>query len=77
MTNGERLFGQTQDTILGPMAFLLLFVLSATIVGSLVLAKPAMLYFADQKSEAITLFSYTVGWLVVITIFALAFLAIR
>ena len=75
MTNGDRLFGRMEDTIFGPMAFLLLFVLSATIVGSLVLAKPAMLYLAGQKEEAIKFFTYTVGWLVGITVLLIALLA--
>lgn len=63
MQNANQLFGFTDSKLLGPMAFLMLFVLSAAIVGSLVLARPAMLYLNGQKSEGVRLFVYILGWL--------------
>jgi hypothetical protein len=67
LTNGEKLFGQMRN-IYGPVAFLMLFVISATIVGLLVLAKPAMLYASGAKGEGVKFLGYTVGWLCAITV---------
>lgn len=62
MQNGERLFGKMQN-FWGPLSFLMLFVLSAAIVGSLVFGKPVVLYLEGKKNEAIKLLGYTVLWL--------------
>ncbi len=67
---GENIFGK-MDNLLGPIAFLLLFVVSAAITGSLALGRPVILYLNKQKTEAIKLFLYTIGWLFVFTIIAL------
>lgn len=67
MSNGERIFGK-MDNFLGPVAFLLLFIMSAAITGALVLGRPVMLFLDRQKKEAIKLFLFSVGWLLVITI---------
>jgi hypothetical protein len=66
MNNGERLFGR-MNNITGPLALLLLFVLSAAVVGSLVLLKPAMIYLDGKKKEALSLLGYTIGALAVVT----------
>lgn len=69
-----------EPSLLGPMAFLMLFVLSAAITGSLVLGRPVLLYLDGLKAEAVRLLLYTIGWLGAITIIALlvnAFLMIR
>lgn len=62
MENGEKIFGE-MDNVSGPVAFLLLFVLSAAITSSLVLGKPILMYLNNQKSEALKLFFYTLAWL--------------
>jgi hypothetical protein len=62
MSNGEKIFGQMSD-ILGPLIVLTLFVLSAAVTSSLVLGKPILMYLNNQKSEAVRLFIYTLGWL--------------
>ncbi|MFA6295922.1 MAG: hypothetical protein WC663_01065 [Patescibacteria group bacterium] len=67
MNNAEKVFGSMKN-YLGPVAFLLLFVLSATVTGSLVFGKPIMLYLEKQKTEAVKLFLFTVGWIFVITL---------
>lgn len=67
MNNAQRIFGK-MDTFFGPVAFLLLFVLSATITGSLTLGRSVILYLENHKAEAVKLFLYTVGWLFFITI---------
>lgn len=69
--NAEKVFG-TMKNIIGPIAFLLLFVTSAAITGFLVLGQPIMLYLDNQKHEAVRLFIYTAAWLFVFTIIALA-----
>ncbi|MBI4709088.1 MAG: hypothetical protein HY764_02725 [Candidatus Portnoybacteria bacterium] len=67
MFNGEKIFGK-MNNFLGPVALLLLFVLSATIVGALVLGRPVFLYLGGSKSDAVKLLSYTVGYLLILTI---------
>lgn len=62
MQNGEKIFGKFNQ-IIGPIAFLMLFVLSAGITGGLVVGKPLLLYFDNRKSEAVRLFIYTLCWL--------------
>ena len=66
MFNGENLFGKT-DTFWTPVAILLLFVLSATVVGALVLGRPIYLYLNSFKKEAVKLLIYTIGCLFYIT----------
>jgi hypothetical protein len=60
--NSKTLFKQ-QDTVFAPIAMLMLFVLSATIVGALVLGRPILLYLDGEKSEALKMFGYTLSWL--------------
>ncbi len=67
LRNGDKIFGK-MDNFLAPVAFLLLFVLSAAITGMLVLGRPLLLYFENRKSEAIKMFFYTIGWLFLITL---------
>lgn len=69
--NGDKIFG-TMKSILGPVAFLLLFVVSAAITGFLVLGQPAMMYVENKKREAIMLFIYTVAWLFAFTVITLS-----
>lgn len=69
--NGEKIFGKMHN-LLGPVSFLLLFVMSASITGGLVLAKPIMLYIDNRKQEAVRLFLYTIGWIFAATLSALA-----
>ena len=65
--NGEKLFGTINNSF-APIAFLLVFVTSASITGGLVLGKPILMYLDNQKKEAVQMFMYTVGWLVIETI---------
>ncbi len=67
-------FQGSKETILIPMAMLLLFVCSAAITGFLVFGKPAMLYIDGKKREAVSLLGYTLGMLVLITIVTFIFL---
>ena len=67
MTNAQKFFGSSNN-FLGSAAILLLFVISATIVGLLVLGRPGFLYFNGFKREGIVLLVYTVVFLLIITI---------
>ena len=64
MLHAEKWTGK-EPGFLGPVIFLTLFVVSATVVGCLVLGKPVMLYLDGQKTESIKLLAYTLSWLVV------------
>lgn len=71
--HGNKIFGP-QFNFLGPVAFLLLFVISAIISGLLVLAKPAYLFWEKRYKEAFTLIGWTLSWLVLYLALALLFL---
>ncbi len=76
MNNAESLFGM-EDSIISVVGFLMLFVLSAGVVGSLVIGKPIFLYLDGKKKEAINLLFGTLGCLAVLTVLLLAYLAIK
>jgi len=65
MRHGEQIFGK-MNNLLGPMAFLLMFVLSAAVTSALVLGRPILFYLDNKKAEAVKLFGYTLGWLFVL-----------
>lgn len=54
LSNGEKIFGQFPG-MWGPVAMLLLFVLSALITGTLVLARPIHFYLNGLKKESFKL----------------------
>ena len=74
MQHGEQWFGQMSN-LSGPVAFLMLFTISAAIVGGLVLGYPAYLFFNGQKKEGLRLLGYTMSFLVFETILIFAGLA--
>lgn len=76
MYHAEQVFGQARGFI-APVAFLMLFVFSAAVVGTLVLGKPVVMYLDGHKREALQLFGYTLLWLFVFTVLSLLFLSIR
>jgi len=67
MENGERWFGKLSNNILGPVAFLMLFTLSAAVVGGLIIGKPLYLFFNGQKKESARMVVYSIEWLFIIT----------
>lgn len=71
----EQLFGE-MDKFWGPVAFLLLFVLSLTITGALILGKPLVLYLNDFKKNAIQLFFCNIVWLFVFVVLTFAVLSL-
>ncbi|MFA6551423.1 MAG: hypothetical protein WCV41_02755 [Patescibacteria group bacterium] len=64
MNNGEKLFGKI-NSVFGPVFLLMLFVVSALITSTLVFGRPIYLYLNGNKKDSISLFFYTVGWLVI------------
>lgn len=74
ITNGNAIFGKTPSTLTA-VAFLLLFVVSAAITGSLVFAKPIIWYLNGNKKEAIKLALYTIAFISLIAFAVLIILA--
>lgn len=66
MSYAEKIFGQA-DGVYAPVVFLMLLVLSAAMVGSLIFARPILMYIDGLKKEAVKLFLYTMISLLVIT----------
>lgn len=64
MSNINKIFvPNTLNTgILEPIAVLMLFIISATITGSLVLARAGFLFWEKRYKEAIFLTLWTLGW---------------
>jgi hypothetical protein len=65
LTNAERLFG-IKENVLAPIGVLLLFVVSAAVMGLVIFGKPVMLYLDGSKKEGVHLLLYTVGFLILI-----------
>lgn len=59
LNNGSKIFGEVDNKLIAPVLFLLTFVFSALVTGSLVLAKPIMLFIEGAKKEAVKLLFYT------------------
>src|SRR5574340_1008604 len=76
LANGNALFGEPKG-VRGPVLMLMLLCLSAAVVGSLVFGRPAYLVLGGQKSEGIKLLFANIGWLAILTIIALATVAIN
>ena len=61
-------------TVFAPIAMLMLFVFSAAFTGSLMFGRPILWYLNGKKSEALSLFIYTLGIFLIITIIVFLFL---
>jgi len=75
MVNGDKLFGQ-MDGFLGPMMFLMLFVLSALIVGLSLLGRPIYLFMTGMKKESLLVLGYTVLLFFILTVLGFGIFAI-
>ncbi len=65
ISNAKVIFGVVDPPFpLVPLFMLLLFIISATITGSLVLGKPIYLYLDNRKKEALMFLCATLTWLV-------------
>jgi hypothetical protein len=75
MRNGEKIFGK-EDTMLVPFTILLLFSLSAAVVGGLIFGQSIMLFIENKKIEGIKAAMYSIGWLGLYTLLGLLVLFI-
>ena len=75
LQNGHIIFGE-KDNALMPVAFLLLFVVSAAVMGMLVLGRPILWYLDGKKREAVELVGVTIASLAAITVLVFLFLAL-
>ena len=75
LPNSSKFFGQT-DTVVTPVAVLLLLVVSVAVMAVLVFGRPVMWYLDGRKKEAVSLVFFTVGFLVLFTLIAFTMLLI-
>jgi hypothetical protein len=75
MLNEQRWFGDMNNNF-GPFVILLLFSLSAAVVGGLVFGNSVLLFFENKKHEGIKSAIYSIGWLGVYTFLGLLILLI-
>jgi hypothetical protein len=75
MNNAEAIFGK-EDTVITGVAALLLFSLSALVVGGLLVGKPIFLYIDGKKKEAVHTVIASAGWLLLFFIIALVVMLI-
>jgi hypothetical protein len=72
-----QLFGEVQEkNILIPITMLLVFILSASITGGLVLGRPILWYLDGKKKDAVLLFVTTIAVLFVFTVLAFSSLVL-
>ena len=72
---GQGWFGNNSNVLI-PIVMLMLLVFSAALTGFLVFGKPVMWYLGGKKREAISLLSYTLIIFLILTLVALAILAL-
>ena len=60
--NAEKIFG-SYPGLLGPVIGLLVFIISASVTGFLVLGKPIELFISGEKRVAIQMLFTTIAWL--------------
>ncbi len=75
MTNAGALLGPVRG-IWNAIMFLLVFVISAAVMGMLVFGRPVLWYLDSMKREAVALALYTVGFLAIIAVLVFGFLVI-
>lgn len=75
MYHGNTLFGK-EDNSLMPFALLLLFSVSAAIVGILVFGQAITLFLDKKMKEAIESAAYSILWLFIITVIIFVILAL-
>ena len=75
MQNGSRFFGE-KDNAFTPFVILLLFSLSAAIVGGLVLGHSVILFLNKKNAEGIKAAVYSIAWLGIFTVLGFLILII-
>lgn len=76
VNNVSRWFPAPRQSWVGSALFLMLFIVSACVTGSLVLLRPVLLYVEGHKKESVLLFVYTVACLAVVAVLAAGWLVI-
>ncbi len=72
MMNLQNVLGvRPGQEFIGGLVILLLFVLSAAVVGSLIFGRPVYLYFSGEKKQSVLLVASTIVWLLVCMVLAL------
>ncbi|TRZ81667.1 hypothetical protein D4R86_02335 [bacterium] len=74
--DGQVIFGKASGFLI-PLLLLLLFIVSASVTGLLVLGKPIHLYLSGFKREAFRLLFATLEWLVIFLIAVVIVLLLR
>src|SRR5688572_32522953 len=78
MQNAEKLFDDGKpDSVLAPIGFLLLLVVSAATMGMLVFGKPVMLYLDGKKREGAMMAVYTIAQMAMFTLLLFVAMAAR
>jgi len=75
MSNNKTISKGAPEFLIG-VGMLLVFVISAIVMGYLVLGKPILMYLDGAKKEAVKLFYLTLTWLVLIAAIVFAVLAL-
>lgn len=75
MFSSSSIFGNA-GAVWGPVAGLMLFVVSALIVGLLIFARPVYMYLEGQKKDAVLLLLFTACWLVICTVMIIGTIAL-
>jgi len=70
LTNAENWFGSANQ-LFGVTIMLMLFSLSALVVGGLLVVRPLLLYIDGKKKEAVSIIVYSAGWLFMFVVIAL------
>lgn len=74
--NAEKIFAP-EDSMLSPVAFLLLLVFSVATMGMTIFGRSIMWYLDGQKKEAVKLLFYKLAYLFVFTFLAMFALALN
>lgn len=77
LNNAEKVFGQTDDNLIAPVVFLLLFVCSALVTGGLILGRPIMMYLDGAKKDSVKLLVATGACLFILLVIFLGIMFIR
>lgn len=76
MQNGDKMFGKATNNIIGAMSILMLFCLSAAVVGWLTFGKSITLFIQKKINDGLKAAVYGIGWLGIYTILAFAILVL-
>ena len=70
MNSANPLF-QEEDSMLAPLIFIMLFVISAVISASIVLGRAGYLFWEKRYAEAFGLLRWTISWSILYFVFAI------